>query len=236
MSKYIHGIYALIFIGLISTVVICFHNNDVLEARINTLVKYADADKLNSDKSFKEDYYIQQQEKDTTLILWLVPIIFTSLGIFSFITFEQRLRKLEEDERTKHEKHIENYTGLHKSILDLKSEYCFENAWVNFSKSTDMFYNNNLDWYVHFTITGCKYLSDYIVRQYEVENLKGSKRAKEIIFERLTEVISRISEFNEVKDVEPIVTAQYIKEIRDMGETDINKCLSKIDAKLIKKD
>lgn len=83
---------------LISLLIICYMEKiDAVKYKVDTYLKYNREDLKESEKSFKEDYYIQQQSHNTTLILTCFGI---GMTIFSFLTYFGM------DEKLKHTKNV----------------------------------------------------------------------------------------------------------------------------------
>ena len=89
MHKYLTTI---IFSIILFVVVLCtaynYHNNTVLESRINTALKFSGD--IKSEKSFKEDYYILQQSHDTNLILVVFGLAVAVMGFFTYRSVVER--------------------------------------------------------------------------------------------------------------------------------------------------
>ena len=81
-NYFVHFIYSFCIVCLLVFSVISYHNNNVLESRINTITKNNKL--LDSDKTFKEDYYITQQSHDTNLLLVVFPIIVGFIALFTY--------------------------------------------------------------------------------------------------------------------------------------------------------
>lgn len=88
MKINIHLIYTSILFALIVFCCVEYHNNNVLETRINSLNK--NSIDFKSDKTFKEDYYITQQSHDTNLLLVLFPVLVGIFGFFTYINVTER--------------------------------------------------------------------------------------------------------------------------------------------------
>ncbi|MEZ7505964.1 hypothetical protein [Flavobacterium sp. Arc2] len=114
MKSNIHLIYTSILFGLIVFCSVEYHNNNALETRINSLNK--NSIDFNSDKTFKEDYYITQQSRDTNLMLVLFPILVAVSGYFTYINvserYSYRIRKVEEDYNNQKSEWIRYYNKL----------------------------------------------------------------------------------------------------------------------------
>ena len=114
-------LYSFCIIILLVFAAITYHNNNVLENRINILNK--NNIDFNSEKTFKEDYYIKQQSNDTTLLLIVFPIIVGFVSLFTFANVVQKFRatktEIENNIKEKETKWDEQHKRLSKLELDL---------------------------------------------------------------------------------------------------------------------
>lgn len=138
MKVNINIIYTSILLVLIVFVCIEYHNNNVLESRINSLNK--NSIDFTSEKTFKEDFYITQQNRDTTLLLVFFPLF---VGIVSFLTYinitERHINSIEAIKTEAH-KNKSEYDSYHKKFVLLESELNFQtgliyseraSSWIN---------------------------------------------------------------------------------------------------------
>lgn len=138
MKININIIYTSILLVLIVFVCIEYHNNNVLESRINSLNK--NSIDFTSEKTFKEDFYITQQNRDTTFLLVVFPLF---VGIVSFLTYvniTERHRNSIEDIKTESHKQKSENDSYHKKFVLLESELNFQtgliyseraSSWIN---------------------------------------------------------------------------------------------------------
>lgn len=146
MSKHIHYIYTIVLLCISIALIISYHNNNVLESRLNTtnkaIYKRINVDTLSSEKSFKEDYYILQQSSDTNLILCCIGIGF---AIFSFFTYQSVIVRMDFHVRRMKKNYIaheDKYNLQHKKLikldLDLKNGIA-----QSYSIKADLLLNSN---------------------------------------------------------------------------------------------
>lgn len=128
MKANINIIYTSILLVLIVFVCIEYHNNNVLESRINSLNK--NSIDFTSEKTFKEDFYITQQNRDTTFLLVVFPLF---VGIVSFLTYvniTERHRNSIEDIKTEAHKNKSENDSYHKKFVLLESELNFQTGLI----------------------------------------------------------------------------------------------------------
>lgn len=137
MKNYLHLIYGLIIVGLLIAVVISYHNNDVLESRINTinthLYKDLSVNTLTSEKTFKEDYYIEQQSRDTTLILTVFAILAGLVSLFTFLSIERRFTTFKEEVKEV-QKNYQIEVSKKQKLHNKKLKKVKKNLWETYLK------------------------------------------------------------------------------------------------------
>lgn len=128
MTKYTHIVYSSILIVLIILVCIEYHNNNILESRINSLNK--NSIDFKSEKTFKEDFYITQQSRDTTLLLVVFPIIVGIVSFLTYINITERHRNIIEGIKTETHKQKSENDSYHKKFVLLESELNFQTGLI----------------------------------------------------------------------------------------------------------
>lgn len=87
-TEYTNGIISIVLIIMVTFVVILYNKNNTLELKLENLSKQIhnkiQIDNIGNDKSFKEDFYITKQEKDTSLILTFFSVGFIVFSLFTF--------------------------------------------------------------------------------------------------------------------------------------------------------
>ena len=124
MKININLIYTLILFGLIVFCLVEYHNNNVLETRINSLNK--NSIDFNSEKTFKEDYYITQQSSDTNLILFVFAVLITFSGVFTYVNILERWNAKMAEINTERNKQNKKYENYEHNLMVLKSELDFQ--------------------------------------------------------------------------------------------------------------
>ena len=103
-----------------------FHNNNVLESRIDTITKYSKL--LNSEKTFKEDYYITQQSHDTNLILIVFTVLIAFTGLFTYVNILERYNSKVSEVKDEIEKYKSEWDKQHNKLSKLELDLYFEIA------------------------------------------------------------------------------------------------------------
>lgn len=124
MTKHIHLIYSSILFFLIVFVCIEYHNNNALESRINSLNK--NSIDFKSEKTFKEDFYITQQNRDTTFLLVVFPIIVGVISLLTYVNITERHRNMIESIKAQSHKQKSENDSYHNDLLLLESELNFQ--------------------------------------------------------------------------------------------------------------
>lgn len=140
MKRNIHPIYTLILFGLIVFCFIEHHNNNVLETRINSLNK--NSIDFNSEKTFKEDYYITQQSSDTNLILFVFAILITFSGVFTYKNILESWNAKMSEINTERDKQNKKYDNYEHNLKVLKSELDFQIGLIYSEKASNNFKTN----------------------------------------------------------------------------------------------
>ena len=128
MKNHFHIVYSSILIVLIILVCIEYHNNNVLESRINTLNK--NSIDFKSEKTFKEDFYITQQSRDTTLLLVVFPIIVGIISLLTYVNITERHRNMIESIKAEAHKNKSENDSYHKKFVLLESELNFQTGLI----------------------------------------------------------------------------------------------------------
>ena len=182
-----------------------------------------------SKQQFKEDYFINQQNKDTTLILTVFGVTVVFFGFFSYSLFESRINEHKKHYSSKIEEQDRKYGTLkfhfESLLIDITSKEGYENAY----KSNESLFNEDYGWYVYYILASVKYFSDY----YEIlKKRKGSKNLKSTIYDiqvkRLNDALSEVSEINSIPNLNSELIQSYIKDIQRFDSTEINDLAFKL--------
>ena len=136
MKININLIYTSILFGLIVFCLVEYHNNNVLETRINSLNK--NSIDFNSEKTFKEDYYITQQSSDTNLILVVFAVLITFSGVFTYVNILERWNAKMAEINTERDKQNKKYDNYEHNLKVLKSELDFQIGLIYSEKAKNI--------------------------------------------------------------------------------------------------
>jgi len=245
MKNYLHLIYGLLITGLLIAIVISYHNNDVLESRISTINKhlYKDltVDTLASEKTFKEDYYIEQQSRDTTLILTVFGVLAGLVSLFTFLSIERRLTTFKEEVKEK-QKNYQIEVSKKQKWHNKKLKKVKKNLWETYLKmSYELIYIKRNSASKALTAGNQE---DYVIDsfecavQYSIAYLFDNNVDKVKI---ITELISFLNSLNEYLKHSPITIdlefqSAIIKDIdyiNKIGDSEIYDLLNSIYGRLI---
>lgn len=140
MKLYVNFFYTSVLFILIVFCAIEYHNNDVLESRINSLNK--NSIDFNSEKTFKEDYYIKQQSSDTTMLLTIFAILISFSGVFTYLNVVKSYRAESNKILDEVKKQYAENESYHKDLVLLESELNFQIGLIYSDKAVSLFNSN----------------------------------------------------------------------------------------------
>ena len=136
MKININIIYTSILFCLIVFCFVQYHKNNVLETRINSLNK--NSIDFDSEKTFKEDYYITQQSSDTNLILVVFAVLITFSGVFTYVNILERWNSKMAEINTERDKQNEKYKDYEHNLMVLKSELDYQIGLIYSEKAISL--------------------------------------------------------------------------------------------------
>ena len=229
MKVNINFIYSFLLIIIIFFTAIEFHNNNVLESRINSLNKN-DID-FNSDKTFKEDYYITQQSHDTNLILVVFTVLIAFTGLFTYVNIIERYNSKMSEVKDEIKKYKSDWDKNHNLVLELKARIDLDTSRNNNIQSTYFFYEKDYEYYITSFLDSVKY------KVYH--HLWMSDKFPDIKDILTNEIISELKRFLKTfdkieipKTLSNFELTTLDKEIRKINNDEVNNLLSIIYSKL----
>jgi len=183
-------LYSFCIILLLVFSVISYHNNNILESRINSLNK--NSIDFNSEKTFKEDYYIKQQGNDTTLLLVVFPILVGFVSIFTFANVVQKLGATKTEIENKIKEKEAEWDEQHKRLNSLEIDLNFQIA-SSCLESTEK-YRNGSD-FKKALMLSLKAMEKYS----QILKISNNKEYKIDIYNLLSSVITY--DFQLLKDI-----------------------------------
>lgn len=241
MNRIFIIVVSILLLFLVSGGFYISHKNQVLQTRIDTLSnhlqKVAIRDSLTlseiGQQQFKEDYYIVQLDRDTNLLLWLIPVLLAVFGFVSWVNVSNLVKTVRLENDNKYAAQEERYVDIFKKFHGLKADYDADRANKNESDAIFHFERGNYDWYVHNMLSSVKYISDYYLWFKE----QDAELAKILIQDKirtLQNVYDNIKDRKDIDDISSHSTMAYIKDIRRFDNPQIEKLLSLIHSKLKK--
>lgn len=247
MQKYIStAVFSFLLLGVIILTALNYHNNDVLESRINTVTKYSK--ELKSEKSFKEDYYIQQQSRDTTLLLLVFGVVVTVIGFFTYQNLAAKFDLKTSELKTVINKYREEWTDLNDELGLLKVSYFYESATLSIEHANLHIPPSQVDKFSVYNLRASSKYADIILwirKRDEMDkenNIKDNVDPGPTILTKITEIKTLLSRVNNRLDdthkVRPssiFEIEKNINNIRELKNDEINRLLSDIQSKINKK-
>lgn len=223
-------IYSFCIIFLLVFAVITYHNNNVLESRINSLNK--NGIDFNSEKTFKEDYYITQQSSDTDLLLVVFPIIVGFIALFTYKDIILLVKSHRTEIQAEIHKQESKWNENHILFLELKARMDSDSSQVNFSQSSYFFHEEDYEYYITSFLDGIKYKVYHSI--WMLDKFPDNKDIlnKEII-SQLKRFIGRLEKIEIPKNISNYQLTEVIKEIRKVNNDEVDNLLSVIYSKLI---
>lgn len=220
MKKQVYLLLSAIIIVLITISAILFSYNRGLNNRIDTLSKSVERISLSDstyisievDKMrFKEDYYIQQQSKDTTLILTVFGLLTIVFGYFSFNSFRKEVENVVNEVKEDYNIYVKKYEDeKHKLvILENKVNYQMSMFYFDYAKSVEDI--KSFD-YTFFRLKGCAFLAKILVNPID-ENEQFISAIQSIIDENITELSREL--LHEIYISENEVNTEMLKTIQE---------------------
>jgi hypothetical protein len=241
MTKYLNIIYFLTTLSLLVALIISFHNNYTLENRINTINKFllhnGTPENFDSEKSFKEDYYIVQQSRDTNLILVIFPILVGFVALFSYVNvlnkFSSYTGKLELKVREQESK----WSAVFKELDYLKTKISLDNAELNKEKAKKYLEERNYSFFVHHSLMSTSFYADYYFFLKKDPN-ETNDGIREIIMRDTIKSLKQVYEVMEqnkdsLTDILYLLIESDVKRVRELNEKKISSYLSKIEALVV---
>jgi hypothetical protein len=246
MKKYISTeIFSVLLFAVIILTSINFHNNDVLESRINTIRKFHDkalTKDLDSEKSFKEDYYILQQSRDTDLILLVIGLAVAVVGFFTYQNTVNRFDLKTEQMKGEVDKIRAEWEKLNGELVILYIHFYTDSAKLSVelaeANSAQTFNDNHI---IYLLKASSKYtelislMNDKLGNSQEVTKDEFDSTIssfKEEILLLLNKVNYRIDNHKKFRKASISEVEDYIETIRNLKDKDVNKLLSDIQTKI----
>lgn len=212
-----------------------YRNIDVLESRINTIAKYkVTPSKLNSEKGFKEDYYITQQSHDTNLILVLFGLFVALSGFFTYKNIDSKF----EDKAKELKKEIDTYRDEWLTMKDnfdeLKFEFLLQSAELCKEIAAKYLQEDNMSEYVLNSFASVSKMADLCIFNAEINNEESDSKEnlQKNVLDFLLNVDENMGDTISVDTNDFAVIEEYMYRVRKVEMRDVDRLLNKIHTKI----
>lgn len=213
-----------------------YRNIDVLESRINTVAKYKiTPSKLNSEKGFKEDYYITQQSHDTNLILVVFGVLVAITGFFTYKNIDSKF----EDKANELKKEIDTYRNewlvMRDNFDELKFEFLLQSAELCKEIASKYLQEGNLSEYVLNSFASVSKMAELCVFNAQFNNeelLVSTEKVQENIKLFLVNLDENMDDMVSVDNQNFDIIEEYIYKVRKVENRDVDRLLNKIHTKI----
>lgn len=220
---------------LIATTIIQYSEYTHIDARLNTInsnfkrlvVKDSSLVKEVKFQQFKEDSYLRQIDRDTTLTLWFIAIIFGVFGLISFASFNRRVGQIEKTLQDKYKNHIKELDNLKYDVNNLKADLNSESAIIYNEKADKYFNERNYDSYVFYELIAVSRSTSYYLH-YRNENSSLAKFTLKSLNSTLTHIEFRINGLEKKPKFDKSLFDKISLSIRKIDDSDLNLLISKI--------
>ena len=111
---------------LISSITYLWLSNSSLNSQVNTLRKTVSQSQNPEIQKLKEDYYLQQLDRDTNLLLVVFPILLAITTIATFAGVREEFKRNLAEVKSDSEKQISEYNKSVIHINNLRSSFSFQ--------------------------------------------------------------------------------------------------------------
>lgn len=239
--KYIPNFYGIILTTVLAIVnIFLFYRIINFDAKFDSLkeaVIKIEQNKKPSDKNilisqFKEESYIRQQERDTTLVLLVFTFFASAVAFITYKGFVNKIIDYTTTAENKYADHKAEYEKQHNIILELKSRLDFDSA-IKYERSAYDFYDKKMyGLYLENMLYSLKYYTDNFLHIIGTEGDSTGLFTHEQI-STLEEVYTKIKN-KSVQGVSMYSTYKNIKEIRQFNNREVDIYLDLISAKITK--
>ncbi|MDA6068983.1 hypothetical protein NJT12_05040 [Flavobacterium sp. AC] len=237
MKLNINYIYSFLFLLTLSTCAFLYHNNSVLESRINTIVK--NSNDFSSEKTFKEDYYITQQSHDTNVLLIVFGSLVAISGIFNYLNLRDQYNNEVQEIKRETAREMEAFRLIMKESEDeldnFKNQYYLERVDLDTSRANNYLDKGDIENYVVYNLSAANKICDFY--RWAVKNDEELDAHSSIIdglIELLTRVNVNIGEKVNIDKIQVDVLDDYFYALRLVNNKKLNKIISMIDVKINK--
>lgn len=232
MRNYITVAYLALFMVLITIVIVTYRQNEVLESRVNTLYKYSGD--LQSEKSFKEDYYIVQQSHDTNVLLVVFAALVAFTGIFTYVNTIEKFNSKVLEMKDENLALKTDWNKTHKKIIKLKGEFIIYAANLDFERARNYGRAGVSKSALEYNLSGLTKLTQYRtwILKYKKNEAGAADNITRTILNHLTRIHGTMVPNMKIDSILNNLLTDYISEIRKNKNQDIDRILFDISAKI----
>lgn len=235
MSKHIHILTSIAITTLIVTSAVLYSKNQALGNRINTIsqsierMAHEDSTFVKHESyktQFKEDYYIQQQDYNTTLILTVFGLTIAFFGFLSYNSFLSQVKGIEAKVKKNKRLQEEEHKRHEDKLIELSNDVSYQLGSAILKEAKEKL--DLQDQIIHI-ITGCEHLSKAIANPIN-ENEEYINSTKGIISDHIKELAELID-----KNSDNIVYSNLKPERLQSKQDRIRKVIPSEDVHLLNK-
>lgn len=228
----------LIVLTVISVIVSfwLYRKVDYLNNRLETLgdnvIYYCDSiDQVKFQiHEFKEQAYIRQQERDTSLILTVFAVLFATFVALNLVVSEARLtsfkNKISKQTTKKASKWDKKHNRTTKNLLNIKADLDREVSSIEYERALKAYNDKDYDDFVTRTLFSIDSLADYYVYYHNSGNDNLAKKSLELIIDRVNYVNSNILDKEYKSTIDRESVARICNNVRRLHNTTLDQALS----------
>lgn len=229
MKLNINVFYTSVLFILIVFCAIEYHNSNVLESRINSLNKNSIS--FNSEKTFKEDFYITQQSRDTTLLLVVFPILVGILSLFTYVNVTERHRNIIEEIKAEAHKQKSENDIYHNNLVLLESELNFQIGLIYSARAEKMLYSKFITIGIMLSFISMEKFALAILSENSKEKKEESFRLLKLELSRLNSIV-KDSDLFRIDNLDFTLYKDRIARITKVLNNDETKIFNRITSKI----
>lgn len=178
-------------------------------------------------RSFKEESYIDQQERDTTLILTVVALLATFTAFFTFRGVKDEFEAFKLSINDKYIKVENKNSEQQKRLANLEVDVSFQLAIIHEDQATKFYMKDKMDYYINSLLCSAEELAFVLNNQTDENEMFLENTYKDVI-DTLNKIIREQEGKEKINQTKLVDFDRFRKRIKQ-----IEKCLKKDDYHLI---
>lgn len=232
-NVFLYGVVILLCIGFVLSICKINHLNSRLDTQNTLIIQIFRGDKETEQnlklQKFKEDFYIKQQERDSNLILTVLPILFAIFGILSYKLSSDEFSFFKTQQKNKHAKQQAKYNSTHKQLVETQNDLYYQIADINMNKADNHLNDENKASYLFYKIVALK---SYTTCYFNHVELKQEDTAKSLLNDMIIPHLKDIESISDLTAIHKSVIINSLKYIGSINNTEIDDLLPKIQVKI----